>query len=96
MVEFEATADLAELLKAELEPDMLEVATAIAARVPSRVRIHRYGRAKVEVGVTDVGVMVARMEPWAAIDEFGGNGLEPTAALRNACLEQQGAVFTPL
>lgn len=94
MASFEPAADLAELLRVELQPDMLAVGAEIAARVPSRVRIHRYGGPKVEVGATETGVVVARMEPWAAIDEFGGSGLEPTAALRNACLEQAGVVFT--
>lgn len=96
MAEFQPNPQFVALLKVELEADLLEVGKAIASRVPDRVRIHRYGGPKVEVGAVDDAVVVARMEPWAAIDEFGGSGLEPTAALRNACLEQPGALFTPL
>jgi hypothetical protein len=71
---------------------LVGIAKDIAART-NRVKIRRYGGPETRGYAKGDGAEVARMEPWAAIDEYGGTGLAPSAALRNAIRATPGVKF---
>lgn len=81
-------AGIAALAKGDdVKAKLKTVAKSVARDTERNARITRY-KPRCKITDTDDGVRVSRVEPFAAIDEFGTVNNPPSAALRRAAQGQ--------